>query len=181
MNLGERVLKDLNSLETEILSEKNIWYSLKIIPYRTTDNIIDGVVITLIDIHKVKQADKIQRFATVLEDANDAITVQDFEGRFLSWNKGAERMYGWTESEALKMNIAALVPKNKQKEIKTLTDQIKNNIPIKSFKTNRITKDGRTLRIWLTATPLKNEQGRPIEMATTERDLAWLEEKGDPE
>ena len=42
-------------------------------PYRTAENVIEGVVMTFVDVHKVKQADKIKRLATVLEDSNDAI------------------------------------------------------------------------------------------------------------
>ena len=51
---------------------------------------------TVMDIHRVKQAEKIRRLATVLEDANDAITVRDFKGCILAWNKGAEAMFGST-------------------------------------------------------------------------------------
>ena len=102
VGLAGKVLKDLNTVEMEILSKDHIWYAMKIMPYRTTENVIDGVVMTFVDVHKVKQADKIRRLATVLEDANDAIMVLDLEGRILAWNKGAQQMYGWTEAEALK-------------------------------------------------------------------------------
>ena len=90
VRLGEQVLKDLNTMEMEIIKDST-WYALKILPYRTTRNIIDGVVMTFMDIHTVKQADKVRRLATVLEDANDAITVVDLKGRILAWNKGAQR------------------------------------------------------------------------------------------
>jgi len=156
---AKKVLKDLNTLELEILSEDHIWYALKIMPYRTTDNVIEGLVMTLINIQKVKQADKIRRFATVLEDSNDAITVQDFDGRILAWNKGAEKLYGWTESEALKMNFSDLIPEDTKNELKALAGKIKKGETIKSFKTRRMAKDGKILDIWLTATVLTDETG----------------------
>ena len=174
---AKKVLKDLNTLETEILSEDGIWYALKVMPYRTSENVIDGVVMTLMDIHKVKQADKIRRLATVLEDANDAITVRDFKGRILAWNKGAAKMYGWSEFEALKMNIEDMIPKERLKEEKAFLDKLKKGETVKAFKTQRMTKDGKRLDIWLTATVLTDESGQPIEIATTERDLAWLSSK----
>ncbi|MBN2439600.1 MAG: PAS domain-containing protein, partial [Deltaproteobacteria bacterium] len=90
VGLAGNVLKDLNTLELDILSQDNIWYSLRAIPYRTAENIIDGVVMTFMDVHKVKQADKVRRLATVLEDSNDAVTVLDLEGKILAWNKGAQ-------------------------------------------------------------------------------------------
>jgi two-component system CheB/CheR fusion protein len=171
---AKKVLKDLNTLETEILSEDRIWHALKVMPYRTGENVISGVVMTVMDIHKVKQADKIRRLATVLEDANDAIAVRDFSGRILAWNKGAEGMYGWTEFEALKMTIEDIVPKEGLKEEKALIDKLKTGEVVKAFKTRRMTKDGKLLDVWLTVTVLTDESGQPIEIATTERDLAWL-------
>jgi two-component system, chemotaxis family, CheB/CheR fusion protein len=84
VGLAGNVLKYLNTLELDILSQDNIWYSLKVIPYRTAENIIDGVVMTFMDVHKVKQADKIRRPATVLRDSNDAVTVMDLEGKILA-------------------------------------------------------------------------------------------------
>lgn len=172
--LAKKVLQNLNSLETEILSKDHIWHVLKVMPYRTGQNVIAGVVITVMDIHRVKQADKIRRLATVLEDSSDAITVQDFKGRILAWNKGAENMYGWNEFEALKMNIEELFPKQSLKEVKALMDKFKRGEVVKAFKTRRMTKGGKFLDVWLTGTVLTDDNGRPIEIATTERDLAWL-------
>jgi two-component system, chemotaxis family, CheB/CheR fusion protein len=174
----QKVLDDLNTIETKIESEDHAWYQLKAMPYRTTDNVIDGVVLTLINIQQqVSQSeDKIRRFATVLEDSNDAVTVLDFKGRILAWNKGAEKMYGWTQAEALKMNAAELIPEEGQKETQTLIMKIKNGEIVRSFKTRRKTKTGHVLKVWVTATALTDESGRAVEMATTERDLAWLSE-----
>ena len=174
---AKKVLNDLNALEMEIMSKDKRWYLLKVNPYRSAENVIKGVVMTVIDIHKIKQAEeKVRRLATVLEDANDAITVQDFDGRILAWNKGAAKMYGRTESEALKMNIAAMIPEEKHKENQLLIAKVKKREAILSFKTQRVTKDGKILNIWLTATALADNNGRIIGMATTERDLAWLPE-----
>ena len=66
MGQAGKVLKDLNTVEMDILSKDYIWYAMKIMPYRTGENIIDGVVMTFVDVHKVKQADKIKRFVHCL-------------------------------------------------------------------------------------------------------------------
>jgi len=172
------VLDNLNSVEKQIMSEDHVWYQLKVMPYRTRDNVIDGAVLTLTNIQQqVHQSeDQIRRFVTVLEDSNDAITVQDFNGRILAWNKGAEMMYGWNRAEALKMNIADLIPEDRQKETQALINKIQKGETVRSFKTQRKTKTGHVLEIWLTATLLTDQNGRPVEMATTERNLAWLAE-----
>lgn len=171
---AENVLRNLNTKEMEILSTDLTWYTLKVMPYRTTENVIDGVVMTFVDVHKIKQADKVGRLATVLEDSNDAITVLDIKGNILVWNKGAQHLYGWTQAEALKMNFTQVVPEDRRHEVKSLIEKIKRNEPITSFKSRRKSKDGKILDVWLTATALKDESGQPIEIAVTERDLAWL-------
>ena len=129
----------------EILSKDFIWYDMKIMPHRTTENVIDGVVMTFIDVHKVKQAEKIRRLATVLDDSNDAVTVLDLEGNILAWNKGAQQIYGWTEPEALKMNISEIVLENKHIELKSLIEKIARGEPVKPFKSRRKTKAGKIL------------------------------------
>jgi len=168
------VLKDLNTIEMEILSNNYDWYAVKIMPYRTIENVIDGVVLIFSDISKVKQADKIRRLATLLKDSHDAIILADLKGNILDWNKGAGLMYGWTEREALMMNMAGLLTEDKQGEIESIIKKINKGETIKSFKTRRKTKDGKILDVWTTITALANERGKPIEFAATERDLAWL-------
>jgi len=177
IKLAGKVLKDLNTVEIEIQSKDFIWYAMKVMPYRTAENVINGVAMTFIDVHKVKQADKIRRLATVLEDSNDAVMVLDLKGNILAWNKGAQRMYGWTEVEVLKMNISDLVPKDNQNELKTFIEQLTRSETVKPFKAQRKTKAGKVLDVWLTGTALLDESGRPAEIAITERDLAWLAEK----
>ncbi|SDU06140.1 chemotaxis protein CheB [Desulfobacula phenolica] len=177
VGLARNVLKDLNTIEIEILSLDDIWYTLKMIPYRTVENLIDGVVMTFINVNKIKQADKFRRLATVLEDSNDAITVLGLNGDIRAWNKGAQAMYGWTESEALKMNISEFLPKDKQGELNSIIEKLKRHEPIPPFKSRRKTSTGKNLEVWLTITALMDETGQPIEIATTERNLAWLIEK----
>lgn len=83
-------------------------------------------------------------------------------------------MYGYGETEALQMTFAALMPEDCHGEIDEIFGRLKNGKTIKSLKSKRVTKNGEILNIWLTATALKDESGKPVEMAFTERDLAWL-------
>ena len=90
---------------------------MRIQPYRTLDNVIEGAVLTFVDITEVmetrealREANDLLRLAVVVRDAHDAITVQDLDGRILAWNPGAVRMYGWSEAEALTMNVRDRIP-----------------------------------------------------------------------
>ena len=112
-----------------------------------------------------------QLFATIVQDSNDAITVQDFDGRITAWNRGAERMYGYTEAEALGMNTLNTLPPDRHAEAMDLVKRIAAGENIQSFETQRLTSDGRTLDVWLTLTRVNDATGTPVAISTTERDI----------
>ncbi len=118
--------------------------------------------------HAVQQ---VHRLTTVLADSNDAVTVHEFDGSITAWNRGAERAYGYTEREALAMNIRAMVPSACVAETLATLERLARGEVVESFETQRLTKDGRVLDVWLTITTLKDEAGRPVAIATTERDV----------
>ena len=68
--------------------------------------------------------DRARRMATVVRDSNDAITIQDFEGRITAWNRGAELMYGYSEEEALLENIERLTAPGKVEEQRNFTRRL---------------------------------------------------------
>ncbi|MBU1867607.1 MAG: PAS domain S-box protein, partial [Candidatus Margulisbacteria bacterium] len=111
------------------------------------------------------------RMVTVVRDSNDAITIQDFEGKIAAWNRGAELMYGYSEQEALKKNIWDLTPPDKSAEQKDFNRRLLAGEKVSSLETQRLTKDGRLLDVWLTVTKLVDETGEVIGIASTERDI----------
>ena len=176
-DLVDRVQEVLDTLvrqEYELQDKNGNWYSMRMSPYRTLDNVIDGVVLTFVDINKLKQIKELNRLATVVRDSNDAITVQDIDGNVIAWNKGAEQMYGWSKAEALQMNIRQLIPKGKNIELEEFTKKLKNGEVVNSFKTQRLCKNGKTMNVWLTVTALKDDSGKLVEIATTERNVSEL-------
>lgn len=114
---------------------------------------------------------ELQRLTTVVQDSNDAITTQSFDNKILSWNRGAEHMYGWREHEALGMDIRIIVPAAKDAELRELVAKLARGETVAPFETQRATKDGKILDVYLTATPLTDQQGRPTVIVTTERDI----------
>src|SRR5450631_2776568 len=115
--------------------------------------------------------ERLRRMATVIQDSNDAITIQDLEGRILAWNRGAERIYGYSESEALRMNIVDTVPESHQSEAMKFIAALKGGDLVPSLETKRKTKDGRIIDVWLTNTKLVDDQGKLTGVATTGRDI----------
>ena len=166
----QAVLETLIMREIEVQTRAGTWYLMRIRPYRTIENVIEGAVITFVDITERKRLEGLARLAVVLRDANDAVTVQDLQGRILAWNRGAERMYGWSEAEALCMNVVALIPDASSAENAAHLRRAAGE-PVEPFRTQRRAKDGRILDVWLMITRLVNEAGETTAFATTERDI----------
>jgi two-component system, chemotaxis family, CheB/CheR fusion protein len=176
----------LQAIETSGVIERHVqdkaecWYLFRAHPYINDTGDVTGAILTLVDIDKIKRlAEDSRRLATVAIDSNDAITVQDFKGNLISWNKGARSMYGWTEKEALQMNICETVPPNKRQEMLNFVKNAAIGNVIESFVTKRITKDGRTIDVWLVATKLIDDEGNPYALATTERDITSIKKNED--
>jgi two-component system CheB/CheR fusion protein len=178
---SEEVLRTLIPKESIVKSKGGSWYTMRILPYRTVENLIDGVVITFLDITEVTKiketAGKLRRLATIVEDSNDAVTVLDPRGKILAWNKGAVQMYGYSEAEALKMRISQIVPSGSKKQSMDMIARIMSGEEVKSYEASRITKSGRALEVWLTVTKLVNDAGEVSAVATTERDITEHKKK----
>ncbi|HEX2981731.1 MAG TPA: chemotaxis protein CheB [Anaerolineaceae bacterium] len=167
-----QVLHDLVPKAIEAQTKDGTWYLINIRPYRTLENVIDGVVITFVDISEQKHGDALRRMGTILRDSNDAVSAQDFNGKILAWNRGATRMYGWSEAAAINMNVLNLVPKEQHAELINLYQKLAAGEEIDSFETQRVTRDGQVINVWATLTSLTDDTGHPIAVATTERDIS---------
>jgi two-component system CheB/CheR fusion protein len=165
----QAVLDTLIPQEKEVQTIEGKWYSLRIQPYRTLHNVIEGAVITFVDTTELKMAQEATRLAVVVRDAHDAVTMQDLEGRIMAWNPAATRMYGWSEAEALAMNICDLIPVELREDALTKIQQLSQQEILEPYGTQRITKDGTVMDVRVTATALVNGSGKIYAIATTER------------
>jgi two-component system CheB/CheR fusion protein len=172
----QEVLKTLIPKEAEVQTTDGKSYTLRILPYRTLDNVIEGAVVTFVDVTEVRRTrealqkvNALLRLAVVVRDAHDAITVQALDGRIIAWNPGAEQLYGWSEAEALQLNVSDRIPKALQPVALGQVQQLSQAQTLAPFQTQRLTKDGRTRHVTLTATALLNHAGQVDAIATTER------------
>src|SRR6185312_2262021 len=103
----QQVLKKTIPRDVEVVSDSGRAYVRRALPYRTSDNRIDGVVITFVDITRLKLAETAlrtseERHRLILEGvAEYAILILDQDGRFVTWSKSAERILGYEQSQAL--------------------------------------------------------------------------------
>ncbi|MFQ6108952.1 MAG: PAS domain S-box protein [Candidatus Aminicenantales bacterium] len=161
-----------NTIERETLSKDGITIPIEL--SLSTIKLKDRwyVLEIIRDITERKYAEKImRRLVTVVRDSNDAIIVQDLDGSIISWNRGAERMYGYSEEEIIGKNIAEIVPEENRAEADELITRILSGKLIKSLETKRLTKSGQILDVWLTISPLVDEHGNIVAISCTERDI----------
>jgi len=117
----------------------------------------------------LRKANDMLRLAVVVRDAHDAITVQDLEGRMIAWNPGAVRMYGWSEAEALEMNVRDRIPQELREEALDTLAKLSRAEILEPYRTRRLTKSGGSIEVSIISTALLDEAGKMYAVATTER------------
>jgi two-component system CheB/CheR fusion protein len=174
----QAVLDTLVPREHEVQTADGRWYALRIQPYRTLENVIEGAVISFVEIsdsvrirEELKRVNAHMRHAAVVRDTADAIAVQALDGRILAWNPAAERLYGWTEAEALQLQAEDRIPPGLQAEEAQELARLSAAAPLLSHRSQRLTKQGRLLEVSVAASKLLDESGAVYAIAVTERAL----------
>lgn len=172
----EDVLNTLVPKEREVQTTAKRWFAMRIRPYRTLENVIEGAVINFVDISQIKEtqaalqkANALLRMAVVVRDSHDALTVHDLEGRTISWNAGATKMYGWSEAEALGMTARDFVPPDL---VEALSRQLRDGRDAEvlgPFLAKRPTKTGELVDVQVVATALVDAGGEIYGIATTDQ------------
>lgn len=111
------------------------------------------------------------RLAAIVGSSNDAIIGKTLDGTITSWNAAAERMYGYTADEAIGRSIALLVPPDRLDELSRFLEQLRRGERIEQHDTVRVTKDGRTVDVSVSISPIANERGEILGAATIARDV----------
>lgn len=173
-----RALKEgLPVIEEEIMIQcpdgtmKNILPSP--VPLFDESGLLQGAVNTLLDITEQRQGEKKQAMlAAIIECSEDAIISKGLDGLITSWNQGAEKLFGYTEKEVLGRHISLLIPKERLEEENLIIDRVRNNKNIEHFETVRITKNGKSVPISLTVSPIRDQKGRIIGASKIARDIS---------
>lgn len=111
------------------------------------------------------------RFAAIVESSDDAIISKTLEGVILTWNRGAERIFGYMASEVIGKKIAMLVPPNRTDEVATILSQVADGKRVDHFETVRRRKDGTDIVISVTISPIHADDGRVVAASKVARDI----------
>jgi PAS domain S-box-containing protein len=141
-------------------------------PIRNEDGSIGGVVLVFRDATQTrKSAEARARLAAIVQSADDAIISKNLDGIVQTWNRAAERLYGYTADEIIGKPLAILVPQDHPDELPALLERLRRGERIEHFETVRVRKDGTRIDVSLTISPLKNEQGEIVGASKIARDI----------
>jgi len=112
-----------------------------------------------------------RRLAAIVDHSDDAIIGKDLNGIITSWNKGAERIFGYSAEEMIGTSIMRLIPLERQAEEEEILSRIKRGDRYDHFDTIRVTKDGRQLHVSLTISPIKDANGYVVGASKIARDI----------
>jgi PAS domain S-box-containing protein len=141
-------------------------------PIRDDSGTVVGVVLVFRDVAERKQAEVVQaRLASIVESSEDAIVSKTLDGVILTWNAGAERLFGYTLAEAIGRPITLIIPPDRQDEEREILAKIGRGERVEHFETERLTKQGRRVAISLTVSPVRDGAGRVIGASKVARDI----------
>jgi PAS domain S-box-containing protein len=143
--------------------------SVEIHARRLPDGRFQGLVR---DITERKRLEEVtMRMAAIVASSEDAIITKDLDGIITSWNKGAERIFGYQASEIVGQPIAILAVPGRTDEMPAILQKIGRGEPVEHFETVRRTKDGREIDISISVSPVRDRTGRIIGASKIARDI----------
>src|SRR5437868_128622 len=110
-------------------------------------------------------------FSAVVESSNDAIITKLLDGTITGWNGAAERLFGFTAAEALGKSINIIVPPDRRDEVSNIVERIGRGEPIEHYETSRLRKDGSTVHVSLSISPIRSASGKIVGISKAARDV----------
>jgi PAS domain S-box-containing protein len=147
-------------------------------PIRGKGGDIFGAVLVFRDVTEARRVMAARQYlAAIVESSDDAIIGMTLDGRIASWNRGAERLYGYTAVEAIGKSLSLLVPANHPDEVSAIVESVRRGEHIEHFETQRVRKDGSRFDVSLTISPVRNAEGKLIGASKIARDITARKEE----
>jgi two-component system cell cycle sensor histidine kinase/response regulator CckA len=161
-----------NRLETRCLRADGSEFPAEITVTQITIEERTSYTVYVRDITVRRRAEEmVVRLAAIVESSEDAIIGTDLDCQITSWNKGAERMYGYSFGEIVGQDVAILVPSGEKDETRRIVDGVEAGRSIDNFETIRTAKDGNLIYVSMTASPVLDSDGIIVGVATIARDI----------
>ncbi len=141
-------------------------------PIRDAEGRVAGVVLVFRDIGGRRRGEEaLQHLAAIVESSDDAIIGKSLEGRITSWNRAAERIFGYAADEMIGQSIALLMPPDHAEDLARILGHIRRGERVDHYQTRRRRKDGRIIDVSLTVSPIRDSEGQIIGASKIARDI----------
>lgn len=149
------------------------WFTPYPTVLRDSEGRVVGGINMLVDITERKRAQTATaHLGAIVESSDDAIISKDLNGIITSWNKGAERIFGYKAEEVIGRPVTLLIPPDRQQEEPKILERLRRGERVDHFETVRVRKDGTLLEISLTVSPLRDSTGRITGASKIARDIS---------
>ena len=149
-----------------------VWVSNSVSPIRSeSGDIVQAVTVTTDVTERRRAQDEARRLAAIIASSDDAIISTDLEMNIRSWNRGAEKLYGYTAAEAVGRSATIILPSDIVDEERLIIDRIKTGEHVQPHETRRIHKDGMEIPVSLRVSPVHDEDGRVVGASKIARDI----------
>lgn len=126
----------------------------------------------LAELHQRKFSRHLSELAAIVESSDDAIVSKDLDGRIVSWNQAASRIFGYSQEEVVGQSILLLIPEELHSEEKTIIEKIRAGERIDHFETVRLKKNGERFDVSLTISPVRDKMGTIVGASKILRDIS---------
>jgi PAS domain S-box-containing protein len=165
----EGVMTERVPVHFEYLGPRGSWFDVHAHPSN------DGLSAYILDVTKRKKnEEELSRLAAIVEASNDAIMSLAPDGTVLTWNGGAERIYGYSSQEMIGRNITLVRRPEPLNETEQKLESLRRGESIPHFDAMRIRKDGRPIWLSITASPIRDRHGEVVAISTTARDITEI-------
>jgi PAS domain S-box-containing protein len=155
------------------LDETEHWLMSRAQPLRDSRGQVVRYIGVLMDITERRRFEEsIRMLAYIVESSDDAIISKTLGGIITSWNRGAEKMYGYSKDEVIGKPISILAPPELKDEMVHILEKIRERSPIEHIESLRVTKDGRTIHVSLSVSPIHDAEDKVIGASTIARDIS---------
>jgi PAS domain S-box-containing protein len=146
--------------------------SVTISPIRNAGGQVVGASKVARDVSERKQAEEAAALlAAIVDSSNDAIIGKDLHSLITSWNRGAEKIFGYSAREIVGQSIAKLIPPAREQEELDIISRVRRGESVVHFDTQRVAKDGRVIDVAVTVSPIKDKKGEIIGASKVARDI----------
>jgi two-component system CheB/CheR fusion protein len=169
-----KVLRTLGRVEREVrLRDGETTYIMRILPYRTMGNVIDGVVITFVDVTERKAAEEERALlAAIVKSSPDAIIVSDPGGAVVAWNLGAERMFGYLAGEMVGRPVAETLGLQHADVWRQQVRRAQRGDTLPPVDLVRVRKDGSGVHVSASVAAVRDAAGKVVAISSIERDVS---------